>query len=186
MFIRSERLFLRPAWPEDWEAIYAGIADERVVKNLARAPWPYLPEHAQAFAAREPDRRFPTFLVTLPGTGVIGGAGIHPDDRGITEIGYWIARPYWGRGYAPEAARALLSIARTLGHCRIGAGHFVDNPASGRVLRKAGFRPTGAVEKRFSLARGCEVDSVEYAIELCRPCGSDDDDEGATMFKRAA
>lgn len=185
MFIRSERLFLRPAWPEDWEAIYAGIADEAVVMNLARAPWPYTPDDAQAFAARGvANGRFPTFLVTLPGTGVIGGAGIHDHDPDAAEIGYWIARAHWGRGYAPEAARALLSIARALGHCRIAAGHFVDNPASGRVLRKAGFRPTGAAAKRFSVARGREVDSVEYAIELCQPCGCDDDDR--TMFKRAA
>ena len=41
MFFRSERLFLRPVWPEDWQAILNGIADEAVVRNLARAPWPY-------------------------------------------------------------------------------------------------------------------------------------------------
>ena len=40
MFFRSERLFLRPVWPEDWQAILNGIADEAVVRNLARAPWP--------------------------------------------------------------------------------------------------------------------------------------------------
>ena len=42
MFHRTERLLLRPAWPEDWEMILWGIGDERVVRNLARAPWPYL------------------------------------------------------------------------------------------------------------------------------------------------
>jgi RimJ/RimL family protein N-acetyltransferase len=185
MFIRSERLFLRPAWPEDWEAIYAGIAEEAVVRKLARAPWPYLPEHAREFAARQQDKRFPHFLVTLPGSGVIGGIGIHADEEGATELGYWIARPHWGRGYASEAARAVLNLARTLGHTRVVAGHFVDNPASGRVLSKAGFVRTGRCTPRFSLGRGCEVDSVGHAIELGAECDCDGDDDGA-MFKRAA
>ena len=185
MFIRSERLFLRPAWPEDWEGIYAGIAEEAVVRNLARAPWPYLPEHARQFAAREQDQRCPNFLVTLPGSGVIGGIGLSRDDHGDIELGYWIARPHWGRGYASEAAHAVLSLARTLGHPRVVAGHFVDNPASGRVLSKAGFVRTGRCTPRFSLGRGCEVDSVGHAIELGAECDCDGDDDGA-MFKRAA
>ena len=47
MFHRSERLLLRPPWPEDWQAVHAGIADEGVVRNLARAPWPYAEEDAR-------------------------------------------------------------------------------------------------------------------------------------------
>ena len=55
-------------------------------------------------------------------------------------MGYWIARDHWGRGYASEAGRAALEVVRALGHRRVQAGHYVDNPASGRVLRKLGFR----------------------------------------------
>ena len=168
MFIRSERLFLRPGWPEDWEEVYAGIADEAVVRNLARAPWPYRPENAQSFlAAPRGNDRYPNFLVTLAGDGrVIGGMGLHLQDDGQTELGYWLARAHWGRGFATEAARAVLSLARTLGHRRVEAGRFVDNPASGRVLVKVGFRPTGRTRPRFCVARGHEVESVEYAAEL--------------------
>jgi RimJ/RimL family protein N-acetyltransferase len=111
------------------------------------------------------DMRLPHFLVTLPGVGVIGSAGMG-EHEGEAEIGYWIARDHWGRGYATEAAAAVLRIARTLGHRRVRAGHFADNPASGKVLRKLGFVPTGRPGQRFSAARGHAVDSVEYALDL--------------------
>lgn len=169
MFHRSKRLFLRPAFPEDWEAILAGVADEAVVRNLARAPWPYGADDARQFAEMAQDRRLPHFLVTVPGAGVVGSAGLG-EFEGRPEIGYWIARPHWGKGYATEAARGVIEIARMLGHERLVAGHFSDNPASGKVLRKLGFRQTGQIRRRFSRARGCEVPSVEYELELADPC----------------
>ncbi|MCM0000414.1 MAG: GNAT family N-acetyltransferase [Erythrobacter sp.] len=165
MFHRSERLFLRPAFPEDCGAILAGIGEEAIVRNLARAPWPYRLEDARSFAALPQDSRLPHFLVTLPGAGVIGSAGIG-EHEGQPELGYWIARAHWGRGYATEAAGAVLHVARMLGHRRVVAGHFVDNPASGKVLRKLGFVPTGRPGQRFSAARGRAVESVEYALDL--------------------
>ena len=165
MFHRSERLFLRPAFPEDCGAILAGIGEESIVRNLARAPWPYTMDDARNFAALPQDQRLPHFVVTVPGNGVIGSAGMG-EHEGEPELGYWIARDHWGRGYATEAAGAVLRIARTLGHRRVVAGHFTDNPASGRVLRKLGFIPTGRPGKRFSLARGQMVESVEYALDL--------------------
>ncbi|MBY0344399.1 MAG: GNAT family N-acetyltransferase [Sphingomonadales bacterium] len=165
MFHRSERLFLRPAFPEDCGAILAGIGEESIVRNLARAPWPYTMDDARNFAALPQDQRLPHFVVTVPGNGVIGSAGMG-EHEGEPELGYWIAREHWGRGYATEAAGAVLRIARTLGHRRVVAGHFTDNPASGRVLRKLGFIPTGRPGKRFSLARGQMVESVEYALDL--------------------
>lgn len=165
MFHRTERLFLRPAFPEDSAAILAGIGEESIVRNLARAPWPYQLADANAFAAMPQDVRLPHFLVTIPGTGVVGSAGLGEHD-GEAELGYWIARDHWGRGIATEAAGAVLKIARTLGHRRIVAGHFTDNPASGKVLRKLGFLPTGRPGKRFSLARGQMVESIEYALDL--------------------
>jgi RimJ/RimL family protein N-acetyltransferase len=168
MFHRSERLFLRPAWPEDWEAIYGGIADEGVVRNLARAPWPYEPDHARDFAARPQDPRFPGFLIDLPNGArrrSIGYIGL-ADRNDQVELGYWLARPWWGRGYATEAGRGVLAIARMLGYRRIAASHFVDNPASGRVLRKLGFRPTGVVRPHHSCGRGEAAPAAEYLLGL--------------------
>ena len=173
MFHVTERLLLRPAWPEDAEALFGGIADQKVVRNLARAPWPYLPEHARQFIAMEQNPRMPSFLLTLPGahgSKVIGGAGLGEFEGGV-ELGYWIARSYWGQGFATEASRGVLEVARLLGHERVHGGHFTDNPASGRVLRKLGFRPTGKTAPRHSCARGAMADCVLYQLDLTQEEG---------------
>jgi RimJ/RimL family protein N-acetyltransferase len=177
MFIRSERLFLRPGWPEEWAELLALIDDEEVVRNLARAPWPYTAEDAKAFAARQHERLLPNFFVTLPsadGARLIGSVGLSVD-RDEIELVYWIGRSYWGQGYATEAARAMLSLAKVLGHKRLIANHFVDNPASGRVLRKLGFCPTGVMRNRFSLARGEEAPAHKLALALGERSDCDDD-----------
>ena len=164
MFHVTERLLLRPAWPEDADALFGGIADEAIVRNLARAPWPYLPEHAREFVTRETDPRMPAFLMTLPGSKgsrVIGAVGLGEHEDGV-ELGYWIARPYWGLGFATEAARAVVGMARASGVRNIRAGHFADNPASGNVLRKLGFRFTGETQKRHSLGRNALVDCLIF------------------------
>lgn len=176
MFIRSERLFLRPGWPEEWAELLAAINDERVVRNLARAPWPYTADDARAFLVQPSERMLPRFFITLPtadGAKLVGSVGLGLDD-GEINLGYWIARPYWGQGYASEAARAVLSQARALGHRRIVAHHFTDNPASGRVLAKAGFKPTGERRIRYSAGRQGVAMSVGYAIALETPSDCDD------------
>lgn len=179
MFIRSERLFLRPGWPEDWNELFDGIADEAIVRNLASAPWPYTAEAAHAFADMPQDPRHPHFLITLPhgeGCRLIGSIKLAPTDRG-TELGYWIVPDLWNQGYATEAVRAVLSLAATLGHRRLVANHFIDNPASARVLRKAGFCPTGEVAPRYSLGRGGDSPAVIHAIALDCPCECDEPDQ---------
>jgi len=171
MFIRSERLFLRPAWPDDCKDLFAAIADEAIVRNLARAPWPYGPDDARAFVSQPRPRLLPGFVITRPGAcgaELIGGIGLH-QDAGQVELGYWIARRHWGRGYATEAVHAMLRLAEVLGHRRIGAFHFADNPASGKVLLKAGFRPTGDNRPRFSAGRGELAPARGYARSLVLP-----------------
>jgi RimJ/RimL family protein N-acetyltransferase len=183
MFIRSERLFLRPAWPEDWTELLPAIADEGVVRNLARAPWPYTADDAREFALRPQERMLPHFLVTLPtadGAKLIGSAGLSRDGDQV-ELGYWIARAHWGQGYATEAARAVLSQARALGHTRLIASHFTDNPASGSVLRKVGFCPAGEKRIRYSAGRQGVALAQAYALELAAPGGCGDDADATVM-----
>jgi RimJ/RimL family protein N-acetyltransferase len=171
MFARTERLLLRPGWAEDAPALAQAIADEAIVRNLALAPWPYGPAEAEAFLNSPKDAVLPTFLLFRRTTGepeLVGGAGFARTRGGGVEIGYWIARAHWGNGYAYEAGRQLIEIARTLGLARIEAGHFVDNPASGRVLEKLGFRPTGRTVPRHSCARGREVPCRLFTLELAR------------------
>jgi RimJ/RimL family protein N-acetyltransferase len=184
MFFRSERLFLRPGWPEDWRELFARTADEQIVRNLSRAPWAWGADDGRDFAAPSRDRRLPHFLVTLPqtacgtsGAALIGGIGLM-DAAGAPELGCWIAREHWGRGYATEAGRAALSVARALGHRQVRAAHFADSPAAGRVLVKLGFRPTGRIEPRFSLVRGEQVPALVMVCPLDAASGGDDDDTG--------
>ena len=99
---------------------------------------------------------------------LVGGAGFGRKPGGGVEIGYWIARAHWGNGYALEAGRQLIEIARTMGLPRLEAGHFVDNPASGRVLEKLGFHPTGRTVPRHSCARGGEVMCRLFALDLAQ------------------
>lgn len=166
MFARTDRLLLRPGWIEDAPALARAIGEEAIVRNLAHAPWPYALQHAEEFLAREQDPRRPHLLIYARTKGVprlVGGIGIGDTPNGEAELGYWIARPYWGLGFATEAGLALLAAAQeTLRLPPLVAGHFVDNPASGRVLRKLGFRPRGTVSRRLSAARGCEVETVDY------------------------
>jgi RimJ/RimL family protein N-acetyltransferase len=166
MFARTERLLLRPGWIEDAPALARAIADEAIVTKLARAPWPYSLADAEAFLARQPEPGLPDFLIfarTLGAPRLIGGIGLQAAGDGEVELGYWIARPFWGLGFATEAGRAVMSLAReSLRLPKLVAAHAIDNPASGRVLAKLGFRPTGRTVTRHSVARNAAVQCVEF------------------------
>ncbi|WP_395330456.1 GNAT family N-acetyltransferase [Novosphingobium sp. BL-8H] len=190
MFIRSERLFLRPGWPEDRDELLALVADESVVRNLARAPWPYTADDARRFLDMPEDRFLPRFLITHPGAAgarLVGCVGLS-EKHGEANLGYWIAREYWGQGFAGEATRAVLTLARSIGHKRIVASHFVDNPASGRVLEKAGFTRTGRIVEQFSQGRGMAYPAREYALEFDAPsdCDDDSDNRGVSSARMSA
>jgi RimJ/RimL family protein N-acetyltransferase len=169
MFARTERLLLRPGWAEDAPELARAIADENVVRNLATAPWPFALEDAEAFLAAPRDPAMPSFLITERTDGaprIVGACGLGRRPSGAVELGYWIARPHWGRGFATEAGLALIDIARTLKLPRLEASHFVDNAASGRVLEKLGFIPTGISAARYSCARGGEAIARIYRLSL--------------------
>jgi RimJ/RimL family protein N-acetyltransferase len=159
MFARTSRLLLRPGFPEDAPALAAAIADERILRNLATAPSPYGLRDAEAFLAQPRDPVLPSFVITERTDGaprLVGACGLGRRPSGAVELGYWIARAHWGRGFATEASAALVDIARTLRLPTLEGSYFVDNPASGRVLEKLGFEPTGIVAPRLSCARGAE------------------------------
>ena len=168
MFIRTENLLLRPGWVDDAPALTEAFAREDVVMTLATAPWPYSVDDAVAYLGRDRSAHEADLLVFLRTPGaprLIGGVGI-ADRSGQSEIGYWIVPSHWRRGYATEAARAVVAAARdSLRIDRLVSGHFTDNPASGAVLRKLGFTETGQ-EQRDCRAAGMAKDCRTFALEL--------------------
>lgn len=173
MYARTERLLLRPGYLEDAAALAQAIGDPLVARHLGRVPLPYGEADARDWlsqAGDPTDMRFVIMARTRGSLRLVGGIGVHwrdddggfGDGRGHHELGYWIARPYWGLGFATEAGRAVLEIARAVGLPPLRAGHFVDNAASGAVLRKLGFRATGRTAPRVSVARGETVACALY------------------------
>jgi RimJ/RimL family protein N-acetyltransferase len=163
MFARTPRLLLRPGFPEDAPALAGAIADEAIARNLANVPWPYRMRDAEAFLASPRHPGLPSCLGRRP--------------SGAVELGYWLARPFWGRGFATEACAALIAMAEALGLERIEGSHFLDNPASGRVLEKLGFEPTGLIAPRLSCARGTEVPARLMRLVLKADELEEEDDE---------
>jgi RimJ/RimL family protein N-acetyltransferase len=156
--LTTPRLRLRLPQPADAPDIAWYANDLDVARMTTGIPHPYGLDQASAFIERleasDPDQEA-LFAIELPGDGVIGLVGFHPNDEGASEIGYWLGRPYWGRGHMTEAVCAAMEwAARTWARRFVVSGHFADNEASGRVLVKAGFLYTGEIRWRFSLARG--------------------------------
>lgn len=156
--IETRRLVLRGPTAADVARLAALANDFGVCSMTTRMPFPYGEMDARDFIelAEEQDRRRDnTFVIAHEDEGLIGAIGFHKPDGEPLELGYWIGRPYWGRGFATEAAQAALQWARAWWRRKVVmAGHFADNPASAQVLIKAGFLYTGQVQKRHSRARG--------------------------------
>jgi RimJ/RimL family protein N-acetyltransferase len=154
--IETRRLKLRGLRMADAARVARFCGDPEVGRNLAMTPLPYLESAAEGWImivqARAPQGRDFVFGVELPGEGLIGCIGAHRKGSDAFEIGYWFGRPYWGRGFATETLCGFLAQAQSLG--ALEAGHFIDNPASGRVLEKGGFAYTGETRAMFSLGRG--------------------------------
>ena len=154
--LRTERLILREASLDDAPCYALGVGEYEVARFLTPVPYPYTLAMAvdwlrQAGPAT-PERSM--LIVELPGKGVIGCVSL------ITELGFWIARPHWNRGYGTEAATALLDwhFAGTERDAVTSSAHH-DNVASLAVQTKLGFVATGR-EMRFSQTLQHNVEHV--------------------------
>lgn len=149
--LSTPRLVLRPFVLDDAARVAALAGDRDVAATTLRIPHPYDAGMAEAWIAdlgpSYREGRLTNFAVTTAADGVIGSIGLslHAEHaRG--EMGYWIGRPFWGRGYASEAGREMLRYGfETLALHRIHAHHMTANPASGTVLRKLGMRHEGTL-----------------------------------------
>jgi [ribosomal protein S5]-alanine N-acetyltransferase len=146
----TDRLTLRPYEFSDIPALMPLIGAREVAATTLRIPHPYAESHAREFiAATQQDlsssNELRLGIVVSEDGALCGGVGlrIEPDHR-RAELGYWIGVPYWGNGYATEAASAMVKYGfETLGLHRIFASYVTHNPASGRILRKIGMRHEG-------------------------------------------
>ncbi len=159
--IETRRITLRAPATADAARLTALGGDRDISRMTTRMPWPYGRSDAEDFVARcqaQDRRRDNTFVIDLEDEGVIGVLGLFTPPEGHLEIGYWIGKPYWGRGLATEACQGALSWAKQTWRKKlVVAGHFADNAASGQVLIKSGFLYTGVIEMKPSVARGESV-----------------------------
>lgn len=142
----TERLVLRPPHEDDVDEIVALANNIKVASMLARMPFPYDEDDARTFLRSVRERRNGgcAYALTLADSGAfIGGAGLdRKDDR--LELGYWIGEPYWGHGYATEAAHALVDLAfRATDIDVLDVSCRVINAGSRRVIHKCGFQYAG-------------------------------------------
>lgn len=149
--IKTKRLILRKLLPEDADAIFVAYAQDReVTKYLLWRPHAAVGETREfvksRIAAWQDESEF-TWAICLSDGSLIGGIAL----RVIcfkTDLGYVLARPYWGKGYMPEALRALVDWA--LGQpeiIRIWAVCDVENSASARVMEKVGMKKEGILRR---------------------------------------
>jgi [ribosomal protein S5]-alanine N-acetyltransferase len=158
---------IKPFTPDDAAALQRLAADPRIAATTLM-PEPYPADGAAQFIADAmQDREEGTayHFAVLAGDEVVGACGLKALHDGQADLGYWIGVPYWGRGYATEAARLVAAFGfEVLGLERITAHTLARNPASGRVLEKAGFRLVGRERNPFAKWARNEV-ILRYLLE---------------------
>jgi [ribosomal protein S5]-alanine N-acetyltransferase len=149
--LRTKRLRLRPFDPSDARVVQLLAGDKDVALNTRLIPHPYPDGLAEAWINTLPaiyeQGRGVSFAITLPAGDLVGSIGlvINAADN-HAEMGYWVGRPYWNKGYCTEAAQAVLKYAfEKLKLQRVFANYLARNPASGRVLTKLGMTQEGCL-----------------------------------------
>lgn len=172
--LETERLVLRPLKPGDEFALAGYLGDVEVARWLVRVPHPFTTEDATDFITQ-------SGLTGEAGTAATLALVLKDDDkamlRGIValhsldatpEVGFWLGRPYWGRGLMSEAAEALLAWAfDTLDLDFITAGAFKGNVASLAIQQRQGFEVVGH-SRRLSLVGDCLLDHVDTCLTRAR------------------
>jgi RimJ/RimL family protein N-acetyltransferase len=153
---------------EDLASLVRHANNRRVWRNLRdRFPHPYTASDADDWI-RQATRAAPQthFAIAVNGEAV-GGIGLDLQTdvfRRSAEIGIWLGEAYWGRGLGTEAVRAMTDFAfKTFDLCRVHAGVFEWNPASMRMLEKAGYSFEGCLRKSVT-KDGHTIDQMLYAI----------------------
>ena len=171
--METERILLRPWLDSDAEALYKYASEPEVGE---RAGWP---PHQSVEESLEIIRSVflndTTWAIELKETGeAIGAMGYMPvcelnlsARKGEPLVGYWVGKPYWNQGICTEALQLMLEyIRKETSYTSLICSHFIDNPASGRVMEKCGFLPTGETAVDESLHTGKERPMRVLRLEL--------------------
>ncbi len=171
--LTTSRLRLRPLRPADAPRVQALCGNWDVSRMLERVPYPYPDGRADDWIAEQSaawrDGGAYTFAIEFEGA-LVGVISIERRASGDYGLGYWLGAPWWGRGLMSEAVACVIGFARDdLGLETLASAYFADNPASGRILEKHGFRVTG--HGRLSCAaRGCEIAATFTELRLAKAC----------------
>jgi len=161
--IKTDRLILKkPKSKQDIISIVSQIGDWEVVKWLAMVPYPYTYNDCEDYL-KESNNNELALNIFLDNQ-LIGGVGLHIHNDNYYELGYWLGKDYWGKGYATESSKYLLEYALgKLDSPKIKSGYFIDNLPSGNVLKKLGFKEIG-IEKRYSDSMKKEMDMMKVIL----------------------
>ncbi len=163
---------IEPFSPRHAPAVQRLASDVRIAATTL-IPHPYPPGGAERFieeAQRARARGEGYAFAVLAGGELVGACGLKEVHDRQADLGYWIGVPYWGRGYATEAARLVVAFAfGALGLERVTAHALLSNPASCRVLERVGFREVERAESPFERWPGETV--VRYVFERSRAAG---------------
>ncbi|WP_315836103.1 GNAT family N-acetyltransferase [Bradyrhizobium prioriisuperbiae] len=165
LVLETARLVLRQPTLADVKAIARLVNDRRVADNLRRVPHPYTRDDAVDFvSAAATAERDTVFLIEHNRT-PIGVVGLDWQTSDQPELGYWLGVESWGRGFATEAARAVIDYAfEAYAVERLVSGARVINPASRHILEKCGFQWTGVELHRF-LALGSSTPVDRFRLD---------------------
>ncbi|MGQ0629073.1 MAG: diaminopimelate epimerase [Phycisphaerales bacterium] len=172
--ILTERLVLRPFLLSDAPRVAELAGAKEIASTTLLIPHPYHEQDAIRWIATHDDEfvcgRGVNFAICARGPGggggpVMGAIGLVRSPRHQrAELGYWIGVPFWNQGFTTEAARAVVKYGlETLALRRVDSHHYARNPASGRVLEKAGFVREGMHPRYVHKWEGFE-DAVMYGI----------------------
>lgn len=168
--ILTARLILRPFEPGDAATVQQLAGEREIADTTLNIPHPYDDGVAEAWiATHEPgfeDGTLAVFAIVLRDSGdLVGAIGLNIERQfNQAELGYWIGKPFWNRGYATEATIAVVRYGfNSLDLNRIASRHFTRNPASGRVMQKAGMRHEGTARQSM-IKWGAYEDLHLYAI----------------------
>ncbi|MDC0737185.1 GNAT family protein [Cognatishimia sp. SS12] len=169
MVLETDRFDLRPLRRSDQGLIDLYASDKALARMTASIPHPLPPGATEALINRAHSDTRVEDIWAIDGTKsgaseLVGLISLVRIDAGLTEIGFWVAPPFWNTGIASEAVAALIA-ANPLDSKTMYASVFQDNPASARVMTNSGFQYLGDAET-FSVARNALVPTWTYSLKL--------------------